>query len=300
MISISIVKDGLTLGFIELHVAILLAGFTGVLGRFITLNESLLVFWRVVIAVIAIALIFTIQKKRFALPVKDIVRIGEVGFLLATHWVLFYASIKYANVSVGVVCFASVGFFTAIFDPLMSKRAFSTREIAFSLLTLAGIYLIFHFDTRYQTGIALGIASSIVFAVMSIEKRRISFSYEPMTFVFYELGTCLIAIAAITWFYMKGQTFDAWIPDMSDTLALLFLGLICTVGLQYLNLCALKALSAFTVNLSYNLEPVYSIILAMIIFDEARELNFAFYVGLLFIIVSVILQNVFHARKSEK
>lgn len=289
-------NEALRRGFIELHAAIFLAGFTGVLGRAITLNESLLVFWRVVIAVAGILLIFLWQKKRFLLPVRDALRIAEVGFMLAAHWVLFYGSIKYANVSIGVVCFASVGFFTAVLDPVMSKRAFSAREVLFSLLTIAGIALIFHFDIRHQTGIVLGVASSVVFAVMSIEKRRISVSYEPMTFVFYEMTSCLAAMALITAFYMSGQAPSAWLPDARDAFYLAVLGLACTVGLQYLNLKALQALSAFTVNLSYNLEPVYSIALAMVIFHEAREVNFAFYLGLVLIIASVVLQSAFHAK----
>ena len=128
----------LSYAFIVLHVSIILAGFTGVLGRLITLNEGLLVWYRVMLASVFFLLYLVIKNGRIRLPFKDILRIAWVGLLLCIHWLLFYGSIKYSNVSIGVVCFASVGFFTAIIDPFWSKRAFSIREVSFSLLTIFG------------------------------------------------------------------------------------------------------------------------------------------------------------------
>ena len=145
----------LSYAFIVLHLSIVLAGFTGVLGRLITLNEGLLVWYRVIFASVFFFLYLLIKKGQIRVSFKDVLRIAWVGLLLCVHWLLFYGSIKYSNVSIGVVCFASVGFFTAIIDPVLSKRPFSIREIIFSLLTILGIALIFHFDTRYQVGGAI-------------------------------------------------------------------------------------------------------------------------------------------------
>ena len=290
----------LSYAFIILHVSILLAGFTGVLGRLITVNEGLLVWYRVMMASFFFWLYLLATKGKIRLPIRDVLRIAWVGFLLAVHWLLFYGSIKYSNVSIGVVCFASLGFFTAIIDPIWSKRPFSALEIGLSLLTILGIALIFHFDTRYQTGIILGVLSAIGAAVLTIENRRVGSDYPLMTFLFYELLDSFVIMSLILPVYLKFFPVETIVPDTRDLFYLFCLASFCTVGMFSLQVEALKRLSAFTVNLSYNLEPVYSIVLAMIIFNEAKDLNFSFYIGLALICASVVLQSAIHYAKHKR
>lgn len=290
----------LSYAFIVLHLSIVLAGFTGVLGRLITLNEGLLVWYRVIFASVFFFLYLLIKKGQIRVSFKDVLRIAWVGLLLCVHWLLFYGSIKYSNVSIGVVCFASVGFFTAIIDPVLSKRPFSIREIIFSLLTILGIALIFHFDTRYQVGIILGVLSAVAAALLTIENRRVGSDYPLMTFLFYEIASSVVIMTAFMPIYLSFFPVPSILPSMSDFIYLLILSSFCTVGMFSLQLEALKRLSSFTVNLSYNLEPVYSIILAMIIFHEAKDLNFSFYIGLALICVSVLLQSFFHWKTHQK
>ncbi len=290
----------LSYAFIVLHLSIVLAGFTGVLGRLITLNEGLLVWYRVIFASVFFFLYLLIKKGQIRVSFKDVLRIAWVGLLLCVHWLLFYGSIKYSNVSIGVVCFASVGFFTAIIDPVLSKRPFSIREIIFSLLTILGIALIFHFDTRYQVGIILGVLSAVAAALLTIENRRVGSDYPLMTFLFYEIASSVVIMTAFIPIYLSFFPVPTILPSMSDFIFLLILSSFCTVGMFSLQLEALKRLSSFTVNLSYNLEPVYSIILAMIIFHEAKDLNFSFYIGLALICVSVLLQSFFHWKTHQK
>lgn len=290
----------LSYAFIVLHLSIVLAGFTGVLGRLITLNEGLLVWYRVIFASVFFFLYLLIKRGQIRVSFKDVLRIAWVGLLLCVHWLLFYGSIKYSNVSIGVVCFASVGFFTAIIDPVLSKRPFSIREIIFSLLTILGIALIFHFDTRYQVGIILGVLSAVAAALLTIENRRVGSDYPLMTFLFYEIASSVVIMTAFMPIYLSFFPVPTILPSMSDFIYLLILSSFCTVGMFSLQLEALKRLSSFTVNLSYNLEPVYSIILAMIIFHEAKDLNFSFYIGLALICVSVLLQSFFHWKTHQK
>ena len=264
--------------FNVLHVSIFSAGCTGVLGRLITLNEGLLVWYRVLLASVFFLLYLVVKNGRIRLPFKDILRISWVGLLLCIHWLLFYGSIKYSNVSIGVVCFASVGFFTAIIDPFWSKRAFSIREVSFCLLTIFGIALIFHFDSRYQVGIILGILSAIAAAFLTIENRRVGSDYPLMTFLFYEIAASFVIMSALLPLYLSIFPVATIVPSTSDFVYLLILSSFCTVGMFSLQLEALKRLSAFTVYLSFNLESVYSFFLAMIIFHEARDLNFSFYI----------------------
>ena len=272
----------LSYAFVLLHLSILLAGFTGVLGRLITLNEGLLVWYRVMFASGFFLLYLLVKHGQIRLPLKDILRIAWVGLLLCVHWLLFYGSIK------------------AIIDPVWSKRAFSLREIAFSLLTIIGIALIFHFDTRYQVGIVLGVLSAIAAAFLTIENRRVGSDYPLMTFLFYEIAASFVIMSAFLPLYLSFFPVETIVPSTSDLIYLLILSSFCTVGMFSLQVEALKRLSAFTVNLSYNLEPVYSIILAMIIFNEAKDLNFAFYIGLALICVSVLLQSYFHWKTYQK
>ncbi len=286
--------------FLLLHLSIFVAGFTGVFGRLITLNEGLLVWYRVMFASGFFLLYLIAVRGQIRITLKDFWHIAWVGLLLAIHWLLFYASIKYSNVSIAVVCFASVGFFTAIFDPICSRRRFIPRELAFSLLTIAGIALIFHFDTRYQVGIVLGILSAIAATFLTIENRRVGSKYPLMTFLLYEIFSCFLIVSFILPVYLSFFPVETILPSRLDFIYLLIFSSVCTVGMFSLQLEALKRLSTFTVNLSYNLEPVYSIILAMIIFHEGKDLNFSFYIGLALICVSVMLQSWVHWKTAPK
>ena len=182
----------------------------------------------------------------------------------------------------------------------MSKRRFSLREIAFSLLTIFGIGLIFHFDTQHQVGIILGVLGALLGSVMTIENRRVGVDYPLMTFLFYEILSSFVIMSAILPIYLHFFPVESIVPGVADIVYLLLLSSVCTVGMFSLQLEALKKLSTFTVNLSFNLEPVYSIVIAMVLFNEAKEINFSFYLGLLLIIVSVLLQTYFHWKTYQK
>src|SRR4029450_7884319 len=143
--------------FFQLHFAILLAGFTGILGRLITLNEGLLVWYRLLISSVTMWILFSLTKQLQKVSIKDILKLTGIGFLAAIHWVTFYGSIKYANVSVALVCFSAVGFFTALVEPLLLRVRIKWIEVFLGLMVIAGIYLIFHFNPQYKTGIILGL-----------------------------------------------------------------------------------------------------------------------------------------------
>lgn len=277
--------------FIKLHLSILLAGFTGLFGKLISLNEGLLVWYRMMFAAIMLYLILKVSNKLLAIPVKEQLKIAGAGFILGLHWVFFYGSIKMANVSVGVVCFSLVGFFTALLEPLIIRRRFKVKELLFSLVTVAGIGLIFQFDMRYRSGIIVGIISSALAALFTITNKKVGASHPSRMMLLYEMAGGFLGLTCLLPFYLHFFPVDTILPDMTDFLYLLLLALVCTIGLYLMQIQVLKTVSAFTVNLSYNLEPIYSIILAMLFFGEAKELNTAFYIGLGLIIVSVLLQT---------
>lgn len=277
--------------FIKLHLSIVLAGFTGLFGKLISLNEGLLVWYRMMFAAIMLYLILKLSNKLLAIPAKEQLKIAGTGFILGLHWVFFYGSIKMANVSVGVVCFSLVGFFTALLEPLIIRRRFRVKELMFSLITVAGIVLIFQFDMRYRAGIIVGIISSALAALFTITNKKVGASHPSRMMLLYEMAGGFLGLTCLLPLYLHYFPVDTILPDIKDFLYLLLLALVCTIGLYLMQIQVLKTVSAFTVNLSYNLEPIYSIILAMLFFGEAKELNTAFYIGLAFIILSVLLQT---------
>ncbi|HEV7383015.1 MAG TPA: DMT family transporter [Dyadobacter sp.] len=288
--------------FIQLHTAILLAGFTGVFGKLITLNEGLLVWYRMIISAALLLLILGASNRLKTISVKDFRQIAFVGFLLGIHWIFFYGSIKYSNISVGVVCFSLNGFFTALLAPLINKKKIDMSEILLSCLTLLGIVLIFSFDSKYRLGISLGIVSSLLAALYTIANERLAHKYKSETITVYQMTGGAMAIGLLIPVYLHFFPVETLVPSMSDFAYLVLLALFCTVLLYLLLTQALKKISAFTVNLSFNLEPVYTIALAIFFYRENRELSMPFYIGLTLILLSVVLQmvKVYSQNKKSK
>ncbi len=278
--------------FLQLHAAIFLAGFTGVLGRLITINEGLLVWYRMFFsAVFLLALSFFSKKIKF-LPWRQALPLIGIGAIVALHWVFFYGSVKYANVSVSLVCFSTMGFFSAFLDPLISKRKMDLIEILLGLMVMLGVYLIFHFDQAYRLGIFYGIISSILAAVFTIINKKYVDKHDAQIITFYELGGGWLSLNFVLPFYLQFVDFSSYFPSLSDFLWLLVLSLFCTVLAFNLSIKALKKISPFTVNLSYNLEPVYGILLAFVIYKEHLDLQISFYAGLFIIFLTVVIQSI--------
>lgn len=285
--------------YLLLHLSVFIAGFTGVLGRLISLDSAVLVWYRMAFAGLLMLVFLLITKQFKKSDFHDKLQMGGVGMLLCLHWVFFYASIKSSNVSIGVVCFSLVGFFTALFEPIINKHRFSAREFLFSLLTLLGIYLIFQFDARYRLGICLGIVSSALYALFAIANQRVGKNYEAKNMLFWEMTGGLIGLSVLLPIYQIFIPIGKLTPSGLDIAYLSFMVIICTIGLCLLQIIVLQKIAAFTVNLTYNLEPVYSIILSMFIFKEYKELNVAFYCGIALIILSVALQTWSEIRKMK-
>ncbi len=275
---------------IKLHIAVFLAGFTGVLGVLITLNEGLLVWYRMLITVISLFLLLIWRKNLQKISLSKAVQLMLIGCLIAIHWVCFYGSIKYSNVSIGLVCFASTGLFTALLEPIFTLKKFSWIELVLGFISLLGIYLIFHFDARYRTGIIIGIASAIFAAIFSVLNKRNISQIAPQTMMLYELSGGVLLLTLLMPFYLNKFPTTHLFPSILEWGWLLILSLLCTLWAMDLMLQALKRVSAFTQNLSLNLEPVYGILLAFMLFHEQKELQISFYYGFVLIAISVALQ----------
>jgi len=286
--------------FLQLHIAVFLAGFTGVFGKLIHLNEGLLVWYRLFITAATMWILFSFTHRIRKIENKDKLKLAGIGLVAALHWVTFYGSIKQANISVGLVCFSAVGFFTALLEPLMVRTRIKWIEVALGLMVIAGISIIFHFDTQYKTGIILGIISAALIAFVMIVIRQFMQRMNSETLLTWQLSGGLLALTAIMPFYLRQFPPKYIMPTAEDWGWLLLLSWVCSVLAFQLSTRALKRLTAFTVNLSYNLEPVYGIALAFVIYNENENLSKWFFAGFALIAASLIIHVLLLLKEERK
>ena len=289
--------------FIQLHIAVFLAGFTAILGKLITLHEGILVWYRMLLTAVTLLVLLYFRKELQKLSFKNTFKLFGVGAIVAMHWVSFYGSIKYSNVSVSLTCLSAIGFFTAFLDPIIMRRRIDIAEVFLGALAITGIYLIFDFYPEYKLGILFGIISALLASLFPILNKGLLKQFPAKTVTLYEMGGGFIALTFIMPLYLMLFPATYYLPTTMDWLWLLVLAWLCTVFTFILALNALKKISAFTANLAYNLEPIYGIILAFIIFNENKYLSAGFYYGLGLILLAVILQMcrvVLKARNDKK
>ena len=254
--------------YLRLHASILLAGATGLFGKIITISELPLVFYRVLFSALFLAFVMGVQHRLHRLPWRQVAMMMGCGVLLAVHWVCYYGSIKMANVSIGAVCFALVGFFTAIIEPIIGRHRPSWRELLLSLLTVCGIMLIFGFDVRYRC------LSSLLYSFFSVLSKRVQATTgrASSTMLLYELtgGGIMLAIATLAYSVAVPQAVVA--PSSHDLIALLVFASLFTIGPFLLQL----------------------------LFGEAGELSLAFWGGIALILLSVAVQTILAVRSRNK
>lgn len=276
--------------FLQLHLAIFLAGFTAILGNLIGLNEGWLVWYRMWLTALVLFLLIRFRGKNWRVPRRDLPELLITGIVIAFHWVMFYGSIKYGNISIAVVCLSASGLFSSLSEPLILKKQFEPVELILGILSISGILIIFDFHPQYKLGILLGVLSALGSAIFPILNKRLILRHRPETLTLYEMAGGGLLLTALLPLYPKIAPVPYILPTAADWGWMGILVLVCTVFCFDLQLNALKRISPFTVNLSYNLEPVYGIILAFVIFHENQHLNRYFYLGVFLILLSVVLQ----------
>jgi drug/metabolite transporter (DMT)-like permease len=286
--------------FLQMHIAIVLWGFTAILGKAIELDEGLLVWYRMFISAAAIG-IFLVAKNRFEkISWGQLGHLSLIGFIITLHWITFYGAIKASNVSVAIVCFSSLSLFTSILEPLSKRMRPKKTELLLSLIAMLGIYYIFSVQQLYYKGILLSLASALLAAIFSIMNKNISNKVNPGTITFYELGTGFLILTLLlpVWFTINQSSFQ--LPSLMDCIYLLILGILCTTVAFTISLYALQKIDTFTMNLSLNLEPIYSIVLAIIIFKEHELLGIQFYIGSLIIFSSIVVHGLLLLRERRR
>ena len=282
--------------YLHLHLIVFIWGFTAILGALISLEALPLVWFRMLFASGFILVYLFIKKTPLKLPAKTILSFLFAGLIIALHWFTFFKAIKVSNISVTLACLATGAFFTSILEPIFYKRKVIFYEVLFGLIVIAGLYLIFQVQGNYVDGIILGLTSAFLSALFSVINGKFAQKYEPAVISFYEIFG---GVLCLTVYLLFTASFTASFFDLStsDLLWLLVLSSVCTAYAFIASVGVMKYLSPYTVMLTINLEPIYGIILALLIFNEKEKMSPQFYVGALIILSTVILNGILKNRK---
>ena len=283
----------------KLHFAVFLWGFTGVFGRLISLNEGLLVWYRLLFTIISLFIVLSFTRKLVLLPLIISIKLIGIGSLIAIHWVLFYGSIKYSNVSIALTCLSTSGLLTAFIEPLLTRKRLNLSEIGLGLMGILGIWLIYHFNQAFKTGMLIGLASALMSVVFSVLNKKTVTNFDSGIVMFYELSGGWVILSLLLPVYLHYFPTTHLVPYISETGWLIILSWACTILAFGLSLQALKHISVFTQNLVLNLEPVYGILIAFAIYHENKNLSSGFYWGFAVIISTVIIQMLRLLRKKK-
>ena len=282
--------------YLLLHLIVFIWGFTAILGALITIDAIPLVFFRMGLAVIFIAIYFLFKKKSFFVDKKGVFKFFLSGIIIAMHWVFFFKAIKISNVSVALVTMSTGAFFTSLIEPLFFKRRIKPLEIILGMMVIGGLYIIFNFESEYKLGIIYALISSFLGALFSVLNGLFIKKYDANRISLYQLLFGFLFVAIYLFFNNSFSITFFTIPK-KDWIYLFVLSSICTAYAFIISVKVMKYLSPYTVMLTINLEPVYAIILALIIFGDKEKMNPAFYMGAI-IVLSVVLLNGIIKNKS--
>ena len=284
---------------LQIHFCVVLWGFTAIFGRLISLPAAPLVWWRMLIVTALLGLVPRVWRAARAMPGRLLAAYAGVGMLIALHWLCFYASIKLSNASVGATCMGLTPIFLAVIEPFVTRRAFDVRELLLGAFVLPGVALVVGgVPAGMRLGIAVGVLSSFFVALFGAVNKRLVGRSDELAVTAIELGAGALLLTLLAPFLPhEGPAFV--VPGMRDAGFLLVLAVCCTIVPFTLSLVALRHLSAFGAQLAINLEPIYVILLAMVLFGEQRELSPSFYAGVAIILGSVLIHPWLRKTKPE-
>ena len=279
-----------------LHLTVLVWGFTGILGRLISVGALQLVWYRVFIAAISLLLFFVFSGKSLKISRKKLIQYLATGVIVATHWVLFFYAIKVSTVSVALVALSSATLFTSIMEPIFKKKSILPQDVFIGFLIICGIFMIFKFESQYTLGIVVGLISAVASAMFATINSILVQKEDARIIGFYELSGAVLWVTIFRLIdgSMSTETFQL---SVHDWLYLIVLGTICTAVAYVAGVTVMRSLSAFRVALITNLEPVYGIVLAFIFFGAEEQMTAGFYAGTLLILSALFFYPLYKKRK---
>ncbi|HEX8530523.1 MAG TPA: DMT family transporter [Cytophagales bacterium] len=289
--------------YLHLHFIVLIWGFTAILGLLISIPAVELVFYRTLLAGLLLAVVVKVRGKHFALPAGHLAALLGTGALISAHWILFFAAARVANASVCLAGMATCSLWTALLEPLSSRKPVRLLEIFLGLLVVVGLYVIFHFEFDHALGLMLAVASAMLAAVFTIINSRFTHRYDSLVITGYEMGGAFLATALFLPFYRETLAAGSQlqlVPTAADWLYIALLAWLCTVYAYSAAVGLMQKFSAFAMNLTVNLEPVYGIVLAFLFFGEKEKMTTGFYLGTLVILLAVLAYPALNRLRTRK
>ena len=284
---------------LQLHFIVFIFGFTSVLGALISISALPITIYRMGIASFFLALfIFFYDKNKFKLRKVLIIKILICGLIIALHWITFFYAIKISNVSITVSMMSSAAFLTSLIEPLFFKKKFLLYELILGILSLFGVSIIFNAEIKYIDGLIVALISSVLVSVFTILNSRIVINNSSITISFYELFIGFLFSLFYYYLFIDTSLFLEKI-NYQDLTFLLILGIICTSYAFTKSVDLIKYLKPFTIMMIINMEPVYAILISLLIFGESEYLSINFYIGFIIILISVILNGFFKYKKNK-
>jgi drug/metabolite transporter (DMT)-like permease len=286
--------------YFKLHFLVILWGFTAILGLMIKLSFIEVVFYRTLFAFLALAIILQITRIGFYIHPREAVKLLLTGVVISFHWLLFFGAARYSNASVSLIGLSTTALWTSLLEPIVHKRKISVIEIIFGLAVIAGLYIIYNDDFTYGVGLLMSLGSALFAAIFTVMNYGFIRKYDAISITFYEMVGAWLATIPFLWLMRSEGTNLLSLPTWSDTGYLLILALVCTVYANSVATKLLKEFTAFSSNLVINMEPVYGILLALLIFGDSERMNTSFYLGALSIITAVFIYPVYLRRFQRK
>lgn len=289
--------------FAKLHFIVFLWGFTAILGLLITIPSVEMVFYRTLLSALALFLLLRYRKRSFKIRWRSILLIFVTGTMIAAHWILFFVSARVSTASICLAGMATCSLWTSLFEPLVNRRSVKIYEVVLALVIIGGLYIIFSFEFNHALGLLLAVLSAMFSAIFTVINGRLAHQYNPYMITMYEMVAACLSIAIFFPFYLEyfspSQSLQL-IPTFSDWIYILILALVCTVYAFSVSVEIMKRISAYAVNLTVNLEPVYGIILALIFFGEKEQMNYQFYIGTFIILLAVLSYPIINRKLKRK
>lgn len=291
--------------YLKLHFIVFLWGFSAILGRLVSVPAVELVFFRSVLAALGMGAVIWYVKDRFRVEPADLARLLLIGCIVAVHWLTFFGSARVSNVSVSLVGFATNSLWAALLEPWFNRTRPKIYELGLGLLVLGGLYVIFSFDFQYRWGLVLSVIAGFTSALFSVFNAQLVRRISPKTITLYEMVGAAIALGIFVGGHNAlRDSRDQFTlnPNLTDIVYLTILAGACSVYAYTVGVELMRRMSVFTIQLTLNLEPIYGIIMAVIIFGEREKMNLNFYLGAAIILGGVLAYPILKRRfeKSSK
>jgi drug/metabolite transporter (DMT)-like permease len=286
--------------YLHLHFLVFIAGFTAILGELISIGSTALVWYRMLIAGVLMFLYIKIIKLKIQVSAKTKLKFFGAGIIIALHWITFFEAINQSNISITLAMFSTGAFFASFIEPLIYKRKIIWYEILFGMIVILGVFLITQSEIKYLNGILLGISSALFSTLFAVINGKFIAEHRATVISFYEFISGVVFLSLFILIFQDGFSKDFFVLSTSDWLYIIILASVCTAYAFIGSVDVMRHLSPYTVILTYNLEPLYGIALALLLFPESETMSTQFYYGAFLVLATVIADGILKNYKSQK